>query len=274
MTHAPEARAHCAAFLSENADRAVHRPAHSIEAPPIAVLGDTGDVMVSRLTLAISIAGSSFDLWAALARLDLLLSDFRRIAPRFSFEQLTGEPSVAAGNEYRHTTIDPASIGGIEDACHRLAGENADGALGGARLMDVRIVRAGPWGAETGEMVVEALRNHALAGAASMWVLVHGEDDDGRLPVRLDICEIARWAWAPDKWAASGADETPAILDWSWLVERLAQALDATPSPSPPEESFRSIVPRKDLAKDQRVREALRVHPALTDVVDRLSNPR
>lgn len=273
MTEPPDAKTHCIAFLSENADRSVHRPAHSIEAPPLAELDqEAGDVFVRRITVAISMPGSSFDLWAALARLDLLLSDFRRIDPRFAFEQLTSEAGVAAGNEYRHTTTEPARLTGVEEACRQLAGAEAGGALGGVRAMDVRVLRAGPWGGETGEMVVQTLRNHALAGTASLWVLVHGEDSDGRLPVRLDICDLARWAWAPDRLAAPGGGEVPGILDWPWFIERLAQALDATPSTGTPDETFRSLVPPKELAKDVRLQEALRVHPALTDVVDRLSS--
>ena len=269
-----QTKSHCADFLSENADRSVHRAEHRIEAPPLAELGDPGGVTVRRLTAALSMPGSSFDMWAALARLDLLLSDYRRIAPRFFFEQLTGEPSVAAGNAYRHTITDPARLARIEDACRELAGEDAGGRLGGARIMDVRVLRAGPWGGETGEMVMETLRNHALAGAASLFVLVHGEGSDGLLPVRLDICEIARWAWAPDRLAAAGGTQdgsAAGILDWPYFIERLAQALDAVPVPDAPDESFLAVIPPDGLAADRRLAEALRVHPALTAVVDRVS---
>lgn len=271
-----QTKSHCADFLSENADRSVRRAAHRIEAPPLAELGGPDGVTVRRLTVALSMPGSSFDMWAALARLDLLLSDYRRVAPRFLFEQLTGEASVAAGNAYRHTVADPARLARIDDACRELGGEDAGGRLGGARIMDFRVLRAGPWGGETGEMVMETLRNHALAGAASLWALVHGEDSEGLLPIRLDICEIARWAWAPDRLAARGAqDDTVAgILDWPYFVERLAQALDAVPVPGAPDESFLAVVPPEGLAAERRLAEALRVHPALNEVVDRLSRSR
>lgn len=275
MEYETSAKSHCAEFLSENADRGVRHAAHRTEAPPLATIDDLSGIVVRRVTATLSFPGSSFDLWAALARLDILLSDFRRIAPRFTFEQITGQPSVAAGNTYRWTSSDPAYLARLESACRDLTGEDAGGALGGARTMDVRILRAGPWGGETGEMVVEPLRNHALAGAASLWLLVHGEGSDGKLPVTLDICDISRWAWAPDRLTGAGVGQgydSPGILDWDYLLERLAASLDAEPVPGAPDDSFLAMLPPAGLAMDRHLQEALRVHPALAAVVDRVSS--
>jgi len=267
---------HCAAFLAANADRDVHKEAHRFDRPPIATPGGARApeeaVVARRLTATLATRRSSFDVWAALAPIELLLSDHRRLSPRFSFEQLTGQPSVAAGNEYRLTVTDAASLGRIESVCGALTGIDSIGMLGGARRMDVRVVRAGPWGGETGELVVEALRNHAMAGMASLWILVHGADEDDRMRLRLDVFEVSRWAWAPDRLAAldaPGGAARAGILDWSHLFERLAQFIDAAPVPDVTDDSFLFAGPLQAVARDGRVGDALALHPALAPLVRR-----
>jgi hypothetical protein len=141
--------------------------------------------------------------------------------------------------------------------------------LGGARVMDVRVVRAGPWGGETGEMVVEALRNHAMAGMASLWILVHGGDMDAYMHLRLDAFEVARWAWAPDRAAMSGDGTDAGILDWPYLFERLAECIDATPVPGARDDSFAVTAPLSSVADDSRVADALALHPALSPLLGR-----
>ncbi len=262
-------QSHCDAFIAANADRNVHKTVQPFASPPIATLPGWRDTTgIRRLTAAFATPRSSFDVWAALNRLDVLLSDYRRLAPRYVFEQLTGQETVAAGNEYRLTLTEAARLEAIESACTDLSGTDAAGTLGGARRMDVRVVRAGPWGGETGEMVVEALGNHAMAGMASLWVLIHGEGIDGSLQVRLDVMEIARWAWAPDRPAAQVANDDTAglILDWPYLFERLADSVDASPLPAEINGSFSLSAPWPIAAMDERVVDALTLHPALSSL--------
>ena len=136
--------------------------------------------------------------------------------------------------------------------------------------MDVRIRRAGPWGGETGEMVVETLCNHAMAGMASLWIVVHGEGMDGRIQVLLDAFEIMRWAWAPDCLAAQGLPGREAgngILDWPYLFERLAESLDGVPETGGPAQSYVAFLALESMATDERVRDALAIHPALCPIV-------
>jgi hypothetical protein len=258
---------HCHAFLAANADRGVHKPAHDFDRPPTHALPEVPDtVTAQRMTVTFATPRSSFDVWAALAPLELMLSDYRRLAPRFTVEQLTGQDSVAAGNEYRVTVTDASRICRIETACSRLAGDDKGGALEGRRCMDIRIVRAGPWGGETGELVVEALCNHAMAGSASLWILIHGDDPEGQIQVRLDLFEIVRWAWEPDRLAAAEPNEH-GLLDWPYLFERLAAAIDATPVTEQRDSGFTHTASVPSLSRDDRVREALSFHPALAPLV-------
>ena len=219
---------HCDAFRRENADFDIRRPAHILKATPLDRLatGQTSKfltshtpetVIVRRSLVTITTRRTSYDVWAALACLEDLLSDFRRIAPRYCFMQTAGEASVAVGNEYRLTLSDPALLEPINFAVGNMASSQTDLPPIEQRVMDVRVIRAGPWGGETGELVVEALKNHALAGASSLWVLAHDHADDGNMRVILDAFEIARWAWAPDLLAnqqRSGNTAGTRIIDW------------------------------------------------------------
>lgn len=210
---------------------------------------------------------SSFDLWASLGNLENLLSDYRRIAPRFTFMQLAGEAGIAAGNEYRLTNTDPGRLAGLNTACEQMVSDRDNVTFGGYRDMDVRVTRAGPWGGETGELAVEALENHALAGASSLWLVAHGETTDGGLRVTLDALEIARWAWAPDFLAYRETGGTACILDWNYLFERLIQDLDGAPEPAETSLAFERAVSSSDLGTDDRIAEALRSHSALAPIV-------
>jgi len=284
---------HCDAFRRENADPGIRRPAHILKDTPLDRLagGQTRErlachapeaVTVRRSLVAITTPRSSFDVWAALACLEDLLSDYRRIAPRYRFMQTAGEASVAAGNEYRLTLSDPALIEPLNSAF----GDMASSRTGlprieqmvpriEQRIMDVRIVRAGPWGGETGELVVEALRNHALAGASSLWVLAHDDADDGNLRVTLDAFEIARWAWAPDLIASRrSTGDTPGarIIDWDYLFERLAQRLDGLPDATDPGASFSLTAHPDAIARDNRIGEALEIHGGLKPFFDQMKS--
>jgi hypothetical protein len=270
---------HCDAYRRENADLDIRRPAHLLMATPLDRLGTSHKpetVIVHRSLVAITTRRTSFAVWAALACLEDLLSDYRRIAPRFSFMQTAGEASIAAGNEYRLTQSDPALLGPINTALGSMASSKTDLPRIEQRVMDVHVVRAGPWGGETGEFVVEALRNHALAGASSLWVLAHDDADDGDMRVTLDACEIARWAWAPDLIASQqryGADSDARIIDWDYLFERLAQNLDGSPEATDPGATF-SIADDLDvIAKDDRIKDARKIHSGLNPFFDQIKQP-
>jgi len=180
--------------------------------------------------------------------------------------QTAGEASVAAGNEYRLTLSDPAFLGSLNAALGKMAPIGSAVPQIEQRIMDIRVVRAGPWGGETGELVVEALRNHARAGASSLWILAHDDADDGNMRITLDALEIARWAWAPDFVASlhSSSEFAEArIIDWNYLFERLAQELEGVPDSIIPGAAF-SITAESDvITKDNRVIEALNIHGGL-----------
>lgn len=263
---------HCDAFVRENADPGLRRPAHDLFATPLdALAGRRPEPVAARRTLvAITTRQTSFDVWAALGLLEEMLSDYRRIAPRYRFLQTAGEAGIAAGNEYRLTISDPALLGAINN----VIGDAPKPARIDRRDMDVRVVRAGPWGGETGELVVEALRNHALAGASSLWVLAHDDRDDGNLRVTLDAFEIARPAWAPDLLAArrtQGDGAGTRIVDWEYLFERLAQRLEGLPEATDPAESFFVTGSCEEVLRNARVCDALDIHVGLRPYVDRMS---
>jgi hypothetical protein len=275
---------HRDAFLRENADLDIRRPAHSLKATPLDRLATgqlsehltvhgPGTVMLRRSLVSLTTRRASFDVWAALACLEDLLSDYRRIAPRYRFMQTAGEASIVVGNEYRSTLSDPALLGPLNSALGDLASNQTDLPQIEQRVMDIRVVRAGPWGGETGELVVEALQNHALAGASSLWVLAHDDTDDGDLRVTLDAFELARWAWAPDFMASQhrpGDSAGARIIDWEYLIERLAQNLDGLPEATEPGASFSITEDFNAIAQNGRIKEALKIHSGLKPFFDRL----
>jgi len=269
--------------LRENADLDIRRPAHVWNATPLDRLatgqpkeilaGHTPEsVIVRRSLVTLTTRRTSFDVWAALACLEGLLSDYRRIAPRYSFMQTAGQASVAAENEYRQTLSDPALLEPINTALGTMAANQTDLSRISQRVMDVRVIRAGPWGGETGELVVEALQNHALAGASSLWVLAHDDSDDGNMRVTLDGFEIARWAWAPDLLASqqkSGDGSRVRIIDWDYLFERLAHNLDGSPEATDAGASFSMIENANVITQDGRIKEALKIHSGIKPYFDR-----
>ncbi|MDC0033591.1 hypothetical protein OAJ57_03390 [Alphaproteobacteria bacterium] len=275
---------HCDAFVRENADLGIRRPASIPTETPLDRLAtqqtsidltnySPNTYFVRRSSVTLTTRSTSFDVWAALSCLEDLLSDYRRLAPRYSFLQTAGEATVAVGNEYRLTLSDFDIIKRLNIACRKLAAAEEDPNPIEQRVMDIRIVRAGPWGGETGELVVEALRNHALAGASSLWVLAHDDSDDGSLRVTLDAFEIGRWAWAPDFLAnqQNPGDSTGArIIDWNYLFERLAEALDGIPEATDAVTAFFITQTSDVIAQDERVKEALRIHCGLKPFFDRI----
>lgn len=279
-------RAHCEAFQRENTDLDIRRPAHDPMATPLDRLtserpatdvgADHGPrvVTVRRALITLSTPRTSFDVWAALAPLEQLLSDYRRLAPRFRFTQTAGDAGIVTGNEYRLTLSDPDLMEAINTAIGCLA----PGATAAPRIdqrhMDVRVDRAGPWGGETGELVVQTLLNHALAGAGSLWILAHDYADDGILRVTLDGFEAARWAWAPDFLASrrlGGKTPVSRIIDWDYLFERLAQVLDGEPEEAASDGSFSLTGDADVVAADSRVAEALDIHSGLKPFFDRIN---
>lgn len=277
---------HGEAFRRENADLDIRRPAHKLNATPLDRLSSgqpsgllaadaTKTAIVRRSLITITTRRASFDVWAALACLENLLSDYRRIAPQFSFMQTAGEASIAAGNEYRLTLLDAALLGPINAALGDMASNQTGLPRIEQRVMDVRVVRTGPWGGETGELVVEALQNHALAGASSLWVLAHDDADDGNLRVTLDAFEIARWAWAPDLIASqqrSGDIAGARIIDWDYLFERLAQQLDGNPEATGLGAPFSITDNTNVIAQDNRIKDALKIHSALKPFFDQMKS--
>ena len=271
---------HCAAFRQENSDLDIRRPAHRLQETPLNWL-PTDFIEFSvptsftahRSLVTFTTLKSSFDIWAALASLEDLLSDYRRIAPRFYFMQTAGEAHIAAGNEYRLTLSDPALLDPLNAALDKMPPTEPASTQIEQRVMDLRVVRAGPWGGETGELVVEALRNHARAGASSLWVLAHDDADDGNMRVTLDALEIARWAWAPDFIASQASSSESAqarIIDWDYLFERLAQTLDGVPEPIIPGAAFSTTAKPGVIATDNQVNEALNIHGGLLPFFDQL----
>lgn len=268
--------------MRENADLDIRRPAHIWNATPLNQLatgqptgilaGHTPEsVIVRRSLVTLTTSRTSFDVWAALAYLEGLLSDYRRIAPRYSFMQTAGQASIEAENEYRLTLSDPTLFEPINTALGAMTTNQAGLSPITQRVMDVRVVRAGPWGGETGELVVEALQNHALAGASSLWVLAHDDSDDGNLRVTLDGFEIARWAWAPDLLACqqeSGDNSRVRIIDWDYLFERLAQTLDGLPDATDAGASFSMVENTEVITQDDRIKEALRIHSGIKPFFD------
>lgn len=230
--------------------------------------------MVHRSLVTLTTERASFDVWATLARLEDLLSDYRRIAPRYWFLQTAGEAGIATGNEYRLTLSDPDLTKALNQVCRVWGAVGADLPPIESRVMDVRVLRVGPWGGETGELVFETLQNHALAGVSSLWILAHDDSDDGRLRVTLDAMEVARWAWGPDTLASQQQRPDPSgtrIINWDYLFERLAQALDGTPGSSGPDAAFSVSGAMHDLMRENRIKDALRIHSGLEMLFERLS---
>ncbi len=259
---------HNAAFRRFNADPSAAKPPHASFDTPLAGLAATlpeshplralaGEFRIRRTAVRLTTRCTSFDVWAAMSRIETLFADERRLAARYRVEQLVGQPGIAAGNEYRLTVTDPA----------RLAAIARHGGDGAPRQMDVRVMRAGPWAGETAELTIDTLINHALAGTASLWLVAHGSGPDGLIEVTLDGCELSRWGWAPDALAAGDRGETPMIVDCERLADRLAGMLDAADARLMSELCFHRAGASGALAASPDVIEALRVHPALADLL-------
>lgn len=283
--HTAEQR-HCDAFRRENADPDIRRPAHDLLGTPLDSLARSPgtnllkdyvpkSVSVHRAFVTLVTRRTSFDVWAALADLEELLSDYRRIAPQFHFMQTAGEATVSAGNEYRLTVLDPSHIAHINAAAVDLYEDQTPAPTINQRVMDVRVTRAGPWGGETGELVVEALRNHARAGASSLWVLAHDDADDGNMRITLDALEIAQWAWAPDLIASrqqAAQDTGCKIMNWDYLFERFALHLDGTPVSTKLGAPFSLEIDACALTEDDRISDALKTHNGLSPFVEQLKS--
>lgn len=274
---------HCQLWHAANADQSLRKAAHCFDAPPLVQFARgcadnpvwcqaANTINARRTVVSFSTRRSSFDLWASLGQLENLLSDYRRLSPRFSFLQLAGEAGIAAGNEYQFTITDPDRLAALRDACRQLA---PDQVCGDTRAMDIRVARAGPWGGETGELVVEALENHALAGGSSLWLVAHGEAADESLRITLDAFEICRWAWAPDFIAhrdSRGTTGNACIVDWHYLLERLIQDLDGTPEPVEQDLSFDISIPPGSRGTEVQIAEALRSHSGLVSIVSQIQD--
>ncbi|MEE8334160.1 MAG: hypothetical protein V3R85_09955 [Alphaproteobacteria bacterium] len=259
---------HNANFRRINADLSAAKPPHDLFDTPLSGLAanlpeghplraPADEFRINRTAARLTTRRTSFDIWAAMTRIEILLADERRLAPRFHVEQLVGQPSIAGGNEYRLTVTDPNRLSGI--AGH---GGNAT-----PRLMDLRVSRAGPWAGETAELTIDTLINHALAGTASLWLVAHGSGPDGLIEVTLDGCELSRWGWAPDALTASDQNETPMIVDFERLADRLAGLLDAADARLMSELCFRGAGTPSSIAANPEATEALKVHPAIADLL-------
>lgn len=276
MTGLPQLSAH---LLAEHVDAwqsmnaaDVPQPPTDIGAPPLRrlctalprdhVLREAARaVTVRRLALVFDTRAPSHCIWQALAGLDSLLSDSRRLSPRFSTLAMNGGLDPADGDVYRLEDRRPARLRAVGRALAELSPEAPAPAL---RRSDIVLARCGPFGGETGEIVADAAANHPRAGRAALWVLAHGEGTGSALRVRLEAAEIARWAWAPDCLAARGGpdpDLDDGIVDWPWLFERMLAATDGRPAPG--EEAIRIEGPWQTLSGEETVREILRLHPAL-----------
>ena len=264
---------HCEKFCNENALPDVRRVQHEFYETPLDDLACTpcspefldtrnNKVFIRRSSATIMTRQSSFEIWTALTNLEFLLSDHRRIAPSYRFEQIAGEPGIVVGNEYRTTLTEPKRLATLNAALKSLSEHNEAKTTIDQRKMDIRVIRAGPWGGETSELVIKPLKNHALAGISSLWVLAHGNEDTDML-ITLDSMELARWAWAPDMMAELPPSQFAAptrIVDWDYLFDRLTQTLDGQVDESikPIKDEF--SVRLTELATDERIRDALRIH--------------
>jgi hypothetical protein len=225
-------------------------------------------VTVCGLVLVFDTRAPSHCIWQALAGLDSLLSDSRRLSPRFATLAMNGGLDPAEGDVYRLEDRRPARLRAIGRALAELSPETPAPAL---RRSDIVLARCGPFGGETGEIVADAAANHPRAGRAALWVLAHGEGAGPGLRVRLEAAEIARWAWAPDCLAARDGQDPElddGIVDWPWLFERMLAATDGRPVPC--EETIRIEGPWRTLSEGEAVREILRLHPALAACTEAL----
>jgi len=227
-------------------------------------------VTVRRLVLVFDTRAPSHRIWQALAGLDSLLSDSRRLSPCFATLAMNGGLNPAEGDVYRLEDRRPARLRALGGALAELSPGAAAPVL---RRSDIVLARCGPFGGETGEIVADAAANHPRAGRAALWVLAHGEGTGPGLRVRLEAAEIARWAWAPDWLAArDGADPEldDGIVDWSWLFERMLSATGGEPVPC--EDMTRIDGSWRAISGEEAVGEILRLHPALASCAGMLDD--
>lgn len=264
-------KAHLAEWHAANAAEAPLQPASIADTPLMRLArlpgrhdpaGDADHVTVRRLALAYRTRATSFDVWQTLARLDILLSDSRRLAPRFAAERISGDI-------YRLTDRRPSRLHALGRALAKLS-EPPAREPPGQRQADIRILRCGPFGGETCEIVADACANHWRAGRAALWVLAHEDAMGGGLHVRLEAAEIARWAWAPDWLAArSGlADADDGIVDWPWLFERLLAMTGGEPLTGETAADDRVTGPWREISGHDTIRETLALHKLLNETRD------
>lgn len=216
-------------------------------------------VTVRRMVLVFDTRAPSHRIWQVLAHPDALLSDSRRLSPRFSVLAMNGGLDPAEGDVYRLEDRRPARLDGLRRA---LAALSPGARAPERRRSDIVLARCGPFGGETGEIVADAAVNHPRAGRAALWVLAHGEGTGAALRVRLEAAEIARWAWAPDRLAAgTDPDLDDGIVDWPWLFERMLSATGGEPVPC--EDAIRIDGSWRAVSGEEAVSEILRLHPAL-----------
>ena len=284
---------HAAALVAANDDRGIDKPVADPCATPLMAVARTlprgkplaaaaREIAFRRERCDFLTRRASFDVWSVLSGIEALFSDIRRIEPRFELSQLSGTAGPAPGNRYRLAVADPAYIARLNAAMAELdkdfgggVRDPADAAIG-TRRMDLRVVRAGPFGGETAGLVIETLANHRLAGIGSLWIVAHA-DDGATLRVSLEACEMFRWNWAAEQLAdarhAAPPGDDARILNWPWGFERAAHVLDGEPLPGCRRSEAR-VGPWPDIGADPDLREALRSHPALQDLAARFDGER
>jgi hypothetical protein len=276
---------HLRAMVAANEDRDIRKPcARPYDTPLLRLARALGaesplaraahDVGFRHDAVSFLTHTASQGIWGAVTALEALFSDGRRIEPRFAFAQLCGEERVAAGNEYRLVLSDAARLVPLNAAmaaCARTYGGSAPPPALTVRRTDVRLLRAGPFGGETADLVAATLTNHGLSGLSAAWVVVHTDGADA-LRVSLDAAELFRWTWAAERVAdldSAAAGNQARILNWPWYFDRLVSALDGEPLPGSIAQMFLTGAWR-DVGNNSRLRDALAAHPSLRDMATRL----
>lgn len=177
---------------------------------------------LSHFNLSLSTRRTSHDVWGCFANLERIFADPNQLTPSRQIEQLCGAETTMAGNEYRVSVTDPDYRHNLQARCEQLAGMQSGLDV---RRMDFRVRRAGPFGGETAELVLETLENHAFAARSSLLIVAHPSETGGPMHISLDCAELCRPNWLPD---FEARERRKPAFDWQDIFEVFARSADAT----------------------------------------------
>lgn len=158
--------------------------------------------------------------WEVVRDLPVFFADHNKFKPSYVIEQLCGNASTSAGNEYRISIVDQDYNERLQYVFKTLTMKNIKL---NTRQMDFRIERAGPWGGEMAELVIIPLSNHALNGMTSICIVAHPIASNNNIKVTIDCCEIMQHAWLPDLMARYPIR----FLNWKKIFNRLCEIIQA-----------------------------------------------